>query len=172
MYLNQYVVSDSGYIRIPVIGSVYVAGYTITNIEKLIEREARKYIDDAISKVKLLNYKITFIGEFGNPGEKYFYRDRVNIIDALVAAGDVTYYGDRKNLRVLRQTPKGIESFRINLHDVALLNSKDFYLKPNDIVYAEPLPRKIFRLQTSDYSVLLVTISTTLAFISVILNLK
>lgn len=172
IYINQYVVSDSGYIKIPVIGEVFVSGQTISTIEANINSLAKKYISDVSTKVKLVNYKITFIGEFGSPGEIYFYRDRVNIIDALAVAGDITYYGDRKNLRILRQTPDGIKSFRINMNDVNLLNSKDYYLLPNDIVYAEPLPRKIFRLQTSDYSIFLVALSSTLALVSILLNAR
>jgi polysaccharide export outer membrane protein len=172
LYINQYVVSDSGNIKIPVLGKILVSGQSIATIESNINLLAKKYISDVSAKVKLVNYKITFIGEFGNPGEKYFYRDRVNIMDALAVAGDITYYGDRQNLRILRNTPEGIKSFRINMNDINLLNSKDYYLLPNDIVYAEPLPRRIFRLQTSDYSIFLVAISSTLALVSIILNAR
>jgi polysaccharide export outer membrane protein len=170
MYLNHYVVSDSGIIKIPVIGSVSVAGKTLDNIEKNLVVEGRKYVNDVIVKVKLLSYKITFLGEFGQPGEKYFYSDKVSLVDALAAAGEVSFYGDRKNIRIMRQTDKGIESFRINLTDAQLLNSPNFYLNPNDVVYAEPLPRKIFKMQSADYTTLLVTISSTIAILSLILT--
>ncbi len=172
MYINQHVVNDSGYIKIPVIGSVYVLRKTVSNIEKLIEKEAQRYLTDATVKVKLVSYKITFLGEFGSPGEKFFYRDDVNIMDAIANAGDLTYDGDRKNIRIIRQTPDGLETFSIDLSDTRLLDSEEYFLKPNDIVYAEPLPRKVFRLRSADYSIILVLISSTLALTSLIISVN
>lgn len=172
MYVSEYVVSDSGLLKIPVIGNLDVSGLSISDIERLLEFEGRKYINDVVVKVKLLSYKITFLGEFGQPGEKYFYSDKVSLVDALAAAGEVTFYGDRKNVRVMRQTDNGIQSFRLDLNDASLLNSQHFYLKPNDILYAEPLPRKFLKLQTADYTILLVTLTSTLTLISLIISRK
>ncbi|MBN2485935.1 MAG: polysaccharide biosynthesis/export family protein [Bacteroidales bacterium] len=170
IYINHYVVSGNGTIKMPVLGEISVAGLSAENIEKLIENEGRKYINDITAKVKLVSYKITFLGEFGDPGEKYFYSDNVSLFDALAAAGEITYYGNRKNLRVMRQTTEGIKSFRINLNDPELINSPYFYLKPNDIVYAEPKARKTFRLLAADYSLLIVTITSTLTIITLIIT--
>jgi polysaccharide export outer membrane protein len=172
MYLNQSVVAEDGYIRMPVIGSVYVAGSTIDDIEKLIETEARKYVTDALARVKLVSYSISFIGEFNNPGKINFYKDHVHILDAVAEAGDVTYYGDRQHIRVLRQTSEGFYTYMIDLTDKNLMTSNNFYLQPNDVVYAEPLPRKILRLNVGDYSVILASLTSTLALITVIISLR
>jgi polysaccharide biosynthesis/export protein len=172
MYLNQFVIADDGTISIPVIGKVYIAGSTVEETEKIIEFEAQKYVTDALARVKLVSYEITFMGEFAHVGKINFYEDRLNILDAIAEAGEVTYYGDRKNVRVLRQTPDGLNTFRIDLTNKSLLTSDKFFLQPNDIIYAEPLPRKIFRVNAADYSIILTTISSTLALIAVILTLK
>jgi polysaccharide export outer membrane protein len=172
LYVSGYVVSDSGNITIPVIGNIQVSNLNLRDIEKSIVNEGRKYINDVIVKVKMLSFKITFVGEFGTPGEKYFYTDKVNLMDALAAAGEVTYYGDRKNLRILRQTTDGIESFKINLNDKELLNSKHFYLKPNDIIYAEPLRRKVLSTYLSDYSLILVALTSTVALVTLVISAK
>lgn len=172
MYLNQSVIDDQGYIRFPVLGMIYAAGSTIEELEAIIEKEAQKYVDDALARVKLVSYEITFMGEFGITGKINFYKDRVHILNAIAQAGEVTYYADRKNIRILRQTPDGLTSYRIDLTDKALLTSDKFYLQPNDIVYAEPLPRKIFRVNVSDYSLAIATISSTIAFIALIVSLN
>lgn len=170
MYLNQSVVSEEGYIRMPVIGSIFVAGSSVEEIEEVIEKEARKYVSDALARVKLVSYEISFLGEFNNPGTILFYKDRVHILDALAAAGEITYFGDRRNLRVMRPTADGVYSYRIDLTDDDLLTSEKFYLQPNDVVYVEPLPRKIFRINVSDYSMILATITSTLAFVTLIVS--
>jgi polysaccharide export outer membrane protein len=172
MYLNQFVISDSGYIRMPVIGSLFIAGSTIAEIEKMVETEARRYVSDAIARVKLVSYQVTFLGEFNKVGTINFYKDRINILDAIAEAGEVTYYGDRQNIRIMRQTPDGMYTFHVDLTDKSLLSDKSFYLQPNDIIYAEPLPRKILRVNAGDYALILTTISSTLALVAVILSLK
>ena len=172
MYLNEFVVDEQGNIRIPVVGFLHVAGNTITEIQQMVQDEARKYVSDVLVKAKLVSYTISFIGEFGHPGKITFYKDHVNILDAIAEVGEVTYYGDRRHIRVLRQTDDGVYTYHIDLTDPSLLTSKKFYLQPNDVVYAEPLPRKIFRTEVSDYTLILTTITSTVAFVTLIISLK
>lgn len=172
MYLNEFVVDDHGNIRIPVIGILHVAGNDINEIQQMVQDNARKYVADVLVKAKLVSYTVSFIGEFGNPGKVTFYKDHVSILDAIAQVGEVTYYGNRRHIRVMRQTPKGIYTYHIDLTDPSLLTSKKFYLEPNDVVYAEPLPRKIFRTEVSDYTFILATITSSLAFVTLILSLK
>jgi polysaccharide export outer membrane protein len=172
MYLSQFVVDGQGDIMIPEIGYLKVSELTIPEINNLIQNEARKKIKDVIVKVKLVSFQITFLGEFGHPGEKVFYKDQVSLIDGLAAAGEVTYYGDRKHVRVMRQTPNGLYTYRLDLTDNSILNSEKFYLKPGDIVYAEPLSRKIFQMNAQDYSIFLSVLTSTLAFITLIITMQ
>jgi polysaccharide biosynthesis/export protein len=172
MYLTQYVINDSGYVRIPVIGTVYAAGVTINELQKALEIDARKYISDAMVLLKLVSFQITFLGEFTRTGKITFYKDRIHILDALGEVGDVTFNGDRKHVRIMRQTPDGIFTYRIDLTDKNLMTSEKFYLQPNDVVYAEPIARKIVRTNISDYALILTTISSTLAFITLMVSLQ
>ena len=172
MYLNQSVVDDMGFIRIPTLGMVYVAGSTVDEVEEVVQMEARKFVSDALARVKLVSYEISFIGEFNNPGKITFYKDRVHILDALAQAGEVSYYADRQHLRVMRQTEEGMYSYYIDLTDKNLMTDERFYLKPNDVVYAEPLPRKIFRINAADYALVLATITSTIATVALIVTLS
>lgn len=172
MYLNQSVISDAGEIRIPTLGKLFVAGSTVKEVEEVIETETRKYVSDAIARVKLVSYEISFLGEFNNPGKITFYKDRIHVLDAIAEAGEITYFGDRRKVRIMRETPKGMNSYTIDLTDAKLIESEKFYLKPNDIVYVEPLPRKIFRINAADYSLVLATVTSTLALVTLIVSLN
>ena len=167
-FFYGYAINDSGYIRIPVIGSLHLNGLDIHEAQDLIEKEAQKYVNDVMVKVRLYGTKITLLGEFNNAGTHYIYKDHVHILDAVAAAGDFTYNGDRKHLRIMRQTNDGIYTYRVNLTDKQLLTNNRFYLMPNDIVYAEPLPRKIFKESMSGYLLALTTVSSTLALILIL----
>jgi polysaccharide export outer membrane protein len=146
LYLKGYSIDDHGNIRMPVLGEVNVLGYTT--------EEARKKIEDQLLKdhfkttagifvnVKLAGFRYTVNGEVLSPGSKILYQDKVNILEAIANAGDITMVGDRKNVKVIRHFPKGTETLSIDLTDSKALNSSCFYLQPNDYIYVKPLKQK------------------------------
>ncbi len=171
MYFEGYMVSDSGFISMPVLGDVFVAGKNLEQVEDLVQERASVFIKDVSIVVKLANFKITLIGEVNNPGMYYMYQRQTSILDALGQAGDLTDYGNRKNILLIRPGKDASTTVRIDLTDDDLLSSEYYYLKPNDVIYIEPLKSKGVRLLASDYGTILTAISSTLTAIVLVLNL-
>ncbi len=146
LYFNGYSVDDHGNIRIPIIGELNVLGFTLEEIriklEKLLLEEYFKKEANLFVTVKLSGVKFTVNGEVNSPGTKSLYQDRVNILEAIASAGDITVTGDRKKVTVMRQYPHGIELHDIDLTNITALNSPYFYLQPSDYIYVKPLKQK------------------------------
>ncbi len=169
-YILGYTVSDSGTISLPIIGNIYVYNHTIEEIASLIKHRALKYLKDPYINIRLLSYKFTVIGEVNAPGMYTNYNNQLTVLEAIGRAGNLTDYGNRENVLILRSTKEGIQSYRINLLDKYLLNSEGYFLLPNDIVIIEPTKNKTFRLNvpvfTLFFSTTLATITTSLLLIN------
>lgn len=145
MYLNGYLVNDSGMVNIPVIGMVKVKDQTLSEIQSNIEKIVREQVSDATVVVKLLSYRVTLLGEVRTPGIHYMYNERFTLLEALGMAGDLSEYGSRKNIKLMRPKNGGMEIIHLDLTDKNLLKSPYFYLKPNDVIYVAPMKAKIDR---------------------------
>jgi polysaccharide export outer membrane protein len=146
LYMNGYIVDDHGAIRIPVLGEVNVMGSTVEEarikIETMLLDQYFKKEAELFVIVKLAGFRYTVNGEVLSPGSKILFQDRVNILEAVANSGDITTTGDRKDVKVMRQFPHGLEIYSIDLTDVNALKSPYFYLQPNDYVYVKPLKQK------------------------------
>lgn len=146
LYFNGFAVDDHGNIRIPVIGEVNVLGYTLEEVRIKIENEllANYFNKEAniFVNVKLSGLRFTVNGEINSPGTKILFQERVNVLEAIANAGDITVVGDRKNVTVIRQFPHGTEMHDIDLTDAKVLQSPYYYLQPNDYIYVKPLKQK------------------------------
>ena len=146
LYFNGYTVDDHGNIRIPILGEVNVLGFTVeetrTKIEAQLLADYFKKEAQLFVNVKLAGFRYTVNGEVNNPGSKVLYQDRVNVLEALANSGDITLMGDRKEVKVIRQFPHGLETFNIDLTDAAAVYSPAFYLQPTDYIYIKPLKQK------------------------------
>jgi len=162
LYLYGYSVSDLGVVQLPVIGKIYIKDLTISEVRNLIQQETEKYITDGLAVVKLLSYKITILGEVKRPGVYTNFKDNLTIFEAIGLAGDFTDFGERSNVLVIRQTPEGLVTHRVNLHDKAVISSEGYYLLPNDMVIIEPRKGKVFALNSPNISVFLSIVSTAL----------
>jgi len=168
MYLNGYVVNDSGIVNIPVIGKVKVKDQTLSEIQANIEKIVREQVSDATVVVKLLSYRVTVLGEVRNPGLHYMYNERFTLLEALGMAGDLSEYGNRKNVKLMRPKNGGTEIVHLDLTDENLLKSPYFYLKPNDVVYVAPMKAKIDRNNLTLTATLFAGISALLLLINFI----
>ncbi len=146
LYFNGYSIDDHGNIRIPIIGEMNILGNTIEETRNKIETELLKtyFTKEAgiFVIVKLAGFRYTINGEVSSTGTKILYQERVNILEAVANAGDITITGDRKDVKVIRQFPQGAETFSIDLTDSRATQSPAFYLQPNDYVYVKPLKQK------------------------------
>lgn len=145
MYLNGYLVNDSGFVSIPVIGKVKVKDQSLSEIQMNIESVVREQVSDATVVVKLLSYRVTVLGEVRTPGMHYMYNERFTLLEALGIAGDLSEYGNRKNIKLMRPKEDGMEIVHLDLTDENLLKSPYFFLKPNDVIYVAPMKAKIDR---------------------------
>ncbi|MBA7537978.1 hypothetical protein ES705_30251 [subsurface metagenome] len=168
LYIWGYTVSDSGTITLPILGDVYAVGLTIEEIKQSVQSRAKEFLKDALVNVRLLSFKFTVIGEVNRPGTYTNFNNQLTVLDAIGMAGDITDYGNRKHLLVVRPTMEGTRTFRINVQDKNMLQSQGYFLLPNDIVIVDPIKSKPFHLNIPTISLLFSSISTLILILSFI----
>ena len=140
--LQTYLVDNAGFINFPVIGQLKVGGLTKSEAEKMIEDKIRPYMaaeENPIVTVRMTGYQISVIGEVARPGTFTVSREKISILEALAQAGDLTIYGQRKNVQLIREDATGKKSIYVfDLTDADIINSPYFYLQQNDVVYVTP----------------------------------
>lgn len=153
LYYNGYTIDDHGNIRIPLLNEINILGLTVAEarlaIEKQLLQDYFKATANIFVSVKLAGFRYTINGEIQSPGTKTLLQDKVNILEAVANAGDITVTGDRKNVSVIRQFPHGTEIHTIDLTDINAMKSPYYYLQPNDYVYIKPLPQKTWGTGTT-----------------------
>jgi len=167
-FLNGYNVSDSGTIAIPLIGDIKITGKTIDEARIAIQEKSKEYLKDATVVVKLLSFKFSVLGEVNSPGSYRNFNNQLTVLEAISMAGDITDFGDRSRILVIRPTKDGTKTFRIDLKDTSTLASEAYFLLPNDMVIVEPINSKVFQLNIPLISLLFTTISTTVLVLNFI----
>lgn len=146
LYFNGFTVDLHGNIKFPILGDVNVLGYTIDEIAAKVKEEIlTKYLKSTTQifvTVKLAGLRYTVTGEVTGTGVFTLFQDRVNIIEALANAGDISNTGDRTDVLVIRQYPQGQKIHHIDLTDIVALQSPYYYIQPNDMILVKPLKRK------------------------------
>lgn len=170
LYLNSYLVNDTGYYNFPTLGYLYAKNKTAEEIQHEIELQFKGILDDAVVIVRLASFRITLLGEFKNPGKYEVYQNNINLFEAVSMGGDLTDFAKRNKVAIIRQTDKGSEIHRINMNDKRILESDYYYLLPNDIVYAEPIKAKSFVGTTFPYGLMFTVLSTILLIYTLITN--
>lgn len=138
--LQQYLVNNEGNIDFPVLGQLHVGGLTKDQAEDLIREKMKPYLrEEPIVTVRMVNYKISVMGEVTRPGTFTVSNEKVNILEALAMAGDLTIWGKRDDVMLIREDAKGKrEIVTLNLNDANLITSDHYYLQQNDILYVSP----------------------------------
>lgn len=131
-------VDNNGRITLPRIGELKVEGLNIEQVQALVTKELRKHIKEPVVTAQLVNFKITVIGEVNRPSSLSIPGDELNLLEALGMAGDMTVYGKRDNVLVIREKDGVRNMIRLNLNDKNIYESPYFHLKQNDIIYVEP----------------------------------
>jgi polysaccharide export outer membrane protein len=142
-----YLVDQKGSINFPVLGRVELAGLTKEQATDKMADEIKKSVKNPIVNIRFLNFKVTVIGEVNRPSTYTIANERLSVIEALSLAGDLTIYGKRENILIIREQNGTRSTSRVNLASKDILNSPSFYLQQNDIVYVEPI--KTRALQSS-----------------------
>jgi len=139
LYIQGYLVNDSGYVELPILGSIEAKGKTLAHFRSDLSVVVNNMVPASTVIVKFTSFKVSVLGEVVKPGETYFTNERVSILEVLGAAGDLTLTGKRSQIQIIRQHLDGsFEKGIINLNDVNVVHSPYYFLQPNDIVYVPP----------------------------------
>jgi polysaccharide export outer membrane protein len=133
-----YRVNSNGYINFPVLGQLKLQGLTLDEAQRIIEKQLVGILKNSIVNISYQNFKVTVIGEVNHPSTFTVNDERINLLEALGMAGDLTPYGKRENVLLIRENEGKRTMARVNLNDKDVLNSPYFYLKQNDVIYIEP----------------------------------
>jgi polysaccharide export outer membrane protein len=139
---DGYLVNSDGSITFPVIGQIKLLGMTREEVRQKMVAEIGTFVKDPIVSVRFSNFKITVIGEVNKPSSFTVPSEKINIIEALGLAGDMTPYGKRNNVLLIREENGQRMLVRLDLNKKELLSSQYFYLKQNDVLYVEPVKYK------------------------------
>lgn len=166
MYLNGYNVDAEGYIELPIVSRVQVKDYTVSEIQEKVQSLMNEYLKETVVYVKLGVFNLTILGEVANPGQYQVYQSDINIFQAIALAGNATDFANKSKVKIIHQTPKGSQIVRININDADVLSSPHYYLKPNDIVYVEPLKSKQYGFTTVPYGTIFSALSLIITCIT------
>lgn len=169
-FVQGYLVEPDGSVNLPSLGRVTIAGMTIREAEARIAEKAQEYLKDVTAKIRLLNYKVTVMGEVNTPGVYYNYNTEFTVFDALSSAGGIKNTSKIEKVLVLRRTSTGTQEFILNLKTQAALKSPGYLLQPNDVVLVQPSRYKNAELRLPIYTVALSTITTFLLVLNYIDN--
>jgi polysaccharide biosynthesis/export protein len=169
-YLYGYDVTSAGYIKMPVIGQVKVAGLTLEETKKAIQESVDKAFKNTTVECKLLSFKYTVIGEVKSPGAFYNYNSFMTVLEAIGRAGGIGDMGKRDRVLVVRSTEKGTQTYRLNLQDKEILNSEAYFLQPNDVIIVEQQPQKVFYQNLTTIGFIISSFTSTLTTTLLLIN--
>lgn len=161
-YEIPYLVENDGTINFPLVGRINVMGLTKRECEDKIAGLIKPYLasgENPVITVELSSYHVVFMGEVGSPGVKVVSGNKMTLLEGLATAGDLTIYGRRDNILLIREDSKGVKrTVRLNINDPQILNSPYYYLQQNDVVYVTPNKIKARNVDVSSHTTLLMTI--------------
>jgi len=140
-FLNGFSLDDEGIVELPLIGEVKLVGLSTKEAKLVIEEELKQYVtkDNYYVRVRLGGIRYSALGEFNDPGKFTLLQNRVTIFEAIANAGELTPIAKRNWVNLIRQYPEGSRSHKINLINDKLMASEFYFIRPNDVIYAEPM---------------------------------
>ena len=171
--LQPYIVEKDGTVNIPVLGNVVLAGLSRYQAMEEIQTKLLAYVNKPIVTIQYLNFKITILGEVSRPGTYQISDEKITLPQALGLASDLTIYGKRNNVLLVREKIGGEKEFvRINLNKSEILSSDYYYLKQNDIIYVQPNKTRLLSASVGAVTIPLGVVSSLASLTSLILTLN
>jgi polysaccharide export outer membrane protein len=165
--LIGYLVDREGTIDMPMLGKIKVLGRTTDEVRQIVLEKLEPFLNNPVVSVRFLNFRITVLGEVLQPGTFFVANERVTVLDMLGQAGDITPYGNRTNILVIREEDGQREFGRLNIQERDIFKSPYFYLQQNDVIYVEPLEVRTASIRDQSTRILpwlsAITALTTLA---------
>ena len=174
-YITGYSIDQDGNIDIPFVGEVGVLGLTLNEAHSAVDAEVSKLFTNYHLQVKLGGVRFSALGEFNRPGKHVVMQNQVTIFEAIALGGDLSLVANRKEIRLIRQHPEGTKIHNINLLDESVVGSPYYFIQPNDVLYAEPLPQRSWGIGVTGAQTLntiVSTLSTSAALILSIISLS
>ena len=133
-----YLIDNEGYLFFPVLGKIFVKGMTMAQLRADLEQRLLTYLSDPLVSIRQLNFNVTVLGEVKKPGQYTSASDKVTLLQALGMAGDMTDYGDRTKVKLVRNENGVDQTFTIDFTDKNITSSPYYYMQQNDVLYVEP----------------------------------
>ncbi|QZE12895.1 polysaccharide export protein [Halosquirtibacter laminarini] len=164
-----YEVSGDGTITYPFVGDVKVENKTLIEVQSEMEEKVKKVAPQSSVVVKLVNRSITILGEVRSPGRYTVFKDQMTVFEALGFAGDITDYGSRTNVKIVRKVGNEQKVWTVDLTQEQLLANANMMVQPSDIVYVEP-QSKVYGKKSFSISLALSIVSTFIALYATFLK--
>lgn len=133
-----YLVDNEGFIYFPVLGKLYIKGMTLAQLRADLEKRLLTYLAEPLVSIKQLNFNVTVLGEVKNPGQHTSASDKITLLQALGLAGDMTDFGNRTNVKLIREEEGISKTYVIDFTDKNITSSPYYYMQQNDVLYVEP----------------------------------
>jgi polysaccharide export outer membrane protein len=166
LFLEGYSVDAGGEITLPIIGQLNIKGLTLDEARELIQKSTDEFLNNATVIVKLTSFKVTVLGEVKAPGHYFVYNNQATLLEALGMAGDLTSFGNRKNVKLIRQVPGASQVTLLDLTDPRILESEYYFLSPGDVLYVEPLRARTKRTNFEILSLMFSAVTTAVLIMS------
>ncbi len=140
-----FAISENGQLGLPEVGIVTLAGLTVTEAEKLLEDELMGFFETPVVRIQMLNFHFTIFGEVNTEGRFTSYDTKNTIFDAIMMAGNLTEFADRKNIKIIRTIENTSQVIYVNPLDEEMLMAKNYYIQPNDMIVVPALKARFWR---------------------------
>jgi polysaccharide export outer membrane protein len=167
--LQTYLIDYEGDIDFPVLGKIKVAGLTRPELTKLLTQQISEYVKDPIVNVRLSNFTVTILGEVNRPGSFTIQDERITILEALGLASDLSIYGERKDVLVIREVDGKKKFAKVDLRSINTINSPVYYLQQNDVIYVAPNNARVRSSTFNQNNLVLISAISTLSTIAALI---
>ncbi len=170
MFISGYSVDHQGYINLPIAGKISVRNLTLFEVQNIVQKSIDEYLKNATVIIKLVSFRVTVLGEVNNPGQFFVNNEQATIFEGIGLAGDITEFGNRKEIQLIRQSVEGAEVVQLDLTNPNIISSRYYYLLPNDVLYIQPLKSRVRRSNLQPVTVGLSAVSTLILLLNFISN--
>ncbi|MDW5289377.1 polysaccharide biosynthesis/export family protein [Formosa sp. PL04] len=167
--MQTYLIDKNGNIEFPVLGTIKLGGLSRSEANYFLKGTLEEYLKDPIVNIRLANFTITILGEVNKPGTYNLQNETVSLTEALGLAGDLTIYGKRDNVFLIREINGENRYYKFDLTSINVMNSPYFFLTQNDVIYVEPNKAKIRSSKYNQNNVVLISAIATLATITALI---
>ena len=172
IYLQSYTLDEEGCIEMPLTGRIELKNMTVDEAKACLQNELDKYVNQTTIIVKLSNFNLTVLGEVSRPGMYKVYQSQINLFEAISMAGNMTNFAKNSEVKIIRQTDNGSEVITVDMGKADVLSSPYYYLKPNDIIYVEPLKIKQWGFTAFPYSTVISVISLGVTLVTLVRSMQ